>query len=1018
MNRYILAFGLLISASFPASAEPITATIAAIAAVIGSEAVAALIVNFAISQAISFVLSSFTKPKAGGYQAEIQDRSVVVRSSIQPRNIIYGDVVTSGPLIFAASSDKGTDVNKYLHLVVMLAAHQVLAIDEVYLNEDSIPLDANGYATSAKYASSGHAAVLEAVTVPAGATTFTVASPIRTLVSVSMPGVYDPMSPYPYSGEDNAVPVSATFSGNTITVPVQPTDVFYTVNYEASTGASMVRIKRHSGDPAQVADVDLVAECPTLWTNNHILTGCAYVYVRLEYDPTAFPTGVPNIKARVRGKSNIYDPRTGAYGYTTNYALCMNDYMRSADGMGCVPADIDQASLMASANSCDELVLLDTLGSTQPRYSVNGVILLDHAPEENIRAMSTASGGPAPILAGGIFYIHVGAYDTPVVTLTESDLRGPVKVRPRVSRKDLFNAVKGTYVDGDKKTFQPVDYPIVRNSLYVANDAGVEIVRDFQLPFTTNGIMAQRLAKIALERARQGITVEFPCKISGFKLQAWDTVQLTLAKFGWSNKVFRVVSWTFNTNSGVDLILQEEAAGVYSWNYGQQTTIDLAPDTNLPAPSVIAPISTLTLSSGTSELVITDAGLTSRIHATWSRATSSGQYLGGGILVEYKRLGDANYTALPPFDGAATECYITPVEDSAFYIVRVRVQTNLGALSDWKYSAPHKVIGKTEPPGNVSSFLYARQPDGTRQFSWSWNTGKPIDLAGYRIKYTQSLPAIWESMTLLHSDAGFLVASPYETNQLLAGNYTFAIKTVDTTGNEALNALFITATLDNPRLGKILIAESDYATGFPGVTTGASVVNKYLEAVDTSTWNSIPTTWDAWTRWNYSPTSPITYDHPLIDIGAIVTFKPIIQVDADGTVSLTESHSTDGTTYTAYATPTTSITARYIKVRISVSGVYPLVRELLIWLEANTRTEDINDLNTATAATRIGVGDFRLPLRNSYSVISQVTVVLQNVPPGYSWVLIDKSTTGPRIKIYDASNAPADALIDAYVKGY
>ena len=40
-----------------------------------------------------------------------------------------------------------------------------------------------------------------------------------------------------------------------------------------------------------------------------------------------------------------------------------------------------------------------------------------------------------------------GAYDIPTVTLTESDLRGPVKVQPRMSRKDLFNVVKGTFVN-------------------------------------------------------------------------------------------------------------------------------------------------------------------------------------------------------------------------------------------------------------------------------------------------------------------------------------------------------------------------------------------------------------------------------------------------------------------------------------------------------------------------------------------------------------------------------------------
>lgn len=1014
MTRLILLC-LLLALPLVASAEPVTAAIALFLVEAGVEAtVAGIVASFAVSSAISFAVSLFaSKPASGGYQSAIQDRTHVVRSAIQARNIIYGEVITSGPLAFAASTDKGTDKNKYLHLVVVLAAHEVNAITEVYFNDDLLPLDANGLATSGRYYNGTRSSVTETIVAPAGAASFNVSGTIASLVSVSADST---LVSGEYLDQTAAYPVAATFSGSTVYVAASGLSVPYTVVYESANAGSFVRVKKHLGQPGQVADADLIAECPSFWTANHILTGCAYLYVRLEYDPNAFVTGIPNIRARVQGKK-LYDPRSATTYYTNNYALCMNDYMTSPDGLGCTAADIDQPSLIASANSCDEGVQV-SLDNFYARYVANGVIPLDHAPEENIRTLATAGGGPAPILAGGVFYIHVGAYDTPTVTLTESDLRGPVKMRPRMARKDLFNAVKGTYVDGDGNTFQPVDYPIVRNALYVANDAGVEIVRDLQLPFTTSGITAQRMAKIALERSRQGITVEFPCKISGFKLQAWDTVMLSLAKFGWTNKVFRVVSWTFNTNSGVDLVLQEEAAGVYAWNFGMQTTVDLAPDTNLPAPNIVAPVTAISLTSGTADLVLSDGGITSRIHVIWTKAESSLQYYGGSIYVEYKRLDDAVFTPLPAFNGAVSDCYIAPVEDSAYYTVRVRVESNLGALSPWTYSLPHKVIGKTEPPANVNSFLYARQPDGTRQFSWGWTGQKPIDLAGYRIKYTQSLPATWEAMTLLHSDAGFLVASPYETNQLLAGSYTFAIKTVDTTGNEALNALFITATLDNPRLGKILIAESDFAAGFLGVKTGASVVSGFLEGNDTSTWSTIPAAWDAWSRWRFAPLSPIVYEHPLIDIGAIVTFKPIIQVDADGAVTLTESHSTDGVTYTPYATPTTSIIARYVKVRISVAGAYPLVRELLVWLEANTKTEDINDLNTATAPIRFGVGDIRLPVRNSYSVISQVAVVLQNVPAGYSWVLIDKNTSGPRIKIYDANNAPADALIDAYIKGY
>lgn len=110
-----------------------------------------------------------------------------------------------------------------------------------------------------------------------------------------------------------------------------------------------------------------------------------------------------------------------------------------------------------------------------------------------------------------------------------------------------------------------------------------------------------------------------------------------------------------------------------------------------------------------------------------------------------------------------------------------------------------------------------------------------------------------------------------------------------------------------------------------------------------------------------------------------------------------------------------------MRIRITLAGAFPRLSQLTIKLSGEPVTEIINDLDTSTLAGsyRIGVGDIRLPIVKAYSVIRQASVVaLQNVGPGWSWVLVDKDTTiGPRIQIYNASNALADAIIDGYVQG-
>ena len=58
-----------------------------------------------LEMAASLIVGAITKSSrsANGFSAEAQGRTQVVRSNVQPRNMIYGRAMTSGPLVFAAS---------------------------------------------------------------------------------------------------------------------------------------------------------------------------------------------------------------------------------------------------------------------------------------------------------------------------------------------------------------------------------------------------------------------------------------------------------------------------------------------------------------------------------------------------------------------------------------------------------------------------------------------------------------------------------------------------------------------------------------------------------------------------------------------------------------------------------------------------------------------------------------------------------------------------------------------------
>jgi hypothetical protein len=185
-----------------------------------------------------------------------------------------------------------------------------------------------------------------------------------------------------------------------------------------------------------------------------------------------------------------------------------------------------------------------TLNSaSEVRYTCNGTFDTDEKPKDVIGKLLTSMQGKVTY-QGGEWIILPGAYRSPTITLDENDLDGPIKVTSRISRSQTFNAVKGVYIN-PLDFYQPNDFPPITNATYLSEDQGERIWKDIELPFTTSGSMAQRIAKIELEKARQQITTTWPCKLTAFQVQAGDVVNLSNTRWGWDAKPFEVTNWKF-----------------------------------------------------------------------------------------------------------------------------------------------------------------------------------------------------------------------------------------------------------------------------------------------------------------------------------------------------------------------------------------------------------------------------------------------------------------------------------------
>lgn len=481
--------------------------------------------------------------------------------------------------------------------------------------------------------------------------------------------------------------------------------------------AGLVTIDKRLGDPNQTAFAGLIAAAGGKWTSAHRLRGVAAAYLRLEYNSDAFPGGIPNIAFDIAGKSDVLDPRTGLRGYSENPALCLADYMSlSPYGLGTsigAEGGTTSADLIEAANICDETVSLSG-GGTEPRYTLNGVITLSDSPKTLIEAMLTAMAGAA-LNPDGSWRIRAGAYRTPTVTLTPDEARGPMKLTTRVSRQDNFNAVRGKFVSPEND-WQPDDFPAWTSATYQAEDNGEQVWSDITLPFTISSSMAQRLAKIHLERRRRQMRIDFAGKLSAWRATVGDVVSLTYARWGMTAKPFEAssVGLAFDGPALVpDLVLTETSPLVYDWTASEQQIYAAAPRSSLPSPFDVqlpgAPIVT-------EDLYVTRAGDGVKAVATltWTIADLAlvqvfevqGSLAGGA----WQDLGRANATTLDVLD-------ITP----GAWVFQVRAVSYTGVRSAWVSTAatiyglaalPAPVTGVTlQSSGGLAVLKWDQHPD-------------------------------------------------------------------------------------------------------------------------------------------------------------------------------------------------------------------------------------------------------------------------------------------------------------------
>lgn len=796
-----------------ALADPIT-LVASLAPIIGSTAAGFLVSygGYIAAGALALVGQASARRKQRAaiaaqkaqYNASLQERNITVLNNEAPQKIIYGNPSPVGGAVVAIFTSGEKD--QYKHLVVVFAAHECEAIDEVYIEGEPVgTLDGNGWVTAGKFYENAEDITTTELVTFNGSGIGTVSRVVGSLLCISFTdGNGDTSSYYTeYPG---------TASGTTIT-SVAAANLTVYVSYTYASGDARVNLQKHlSPGGVDTADAFLISRVPTKWTTAHKLTGYTYCVITLDLNFGRFQGGPPNITAKIRGKK-IYDYRTATTAYSNNPALCVADYLTSTAGFSATVGQIDSTAVIAAANACDTQV-----------FTTDGVISTDNARDANLQMLEDAMAGTTHF-SGGVWRIIAGAWASPVMTLTDSTtLAGAIEVvQASNPREGRFNGARGQYVPSNGLGVS-TDFTPYTVASYLSAD-GASLVKDIQLPMTATNAQCQKLAAIEVERSRLGLTINYPAQLSCWKLQPGDRVNVSNTELGFVSKTFRVVDWAFAANAPQSLVLTEDASSAYTGTFSEADPTLATSNLVDPWARPAAP-SNFVINSGTGVLQKgSDGTIITRVRCTWQASTVRSVLQGGYTQLQW-RLATATDDKWQSIDlpADAISTFLTGIVDRSALLIRVRFITGLLVQGSWATQA-HTVLGKSDAP-TAPTYVTASTS------SVFWGVVSDFDLAGYRVRaYPGSSGAVWSRATVLHTD--LLTSAPWTFTTQLYGVQTIMVVSEDTSGNQSTAA---TCVVD---FGAASTSNSVQSIGYqallyPGTQTNCSVSGGNLLATSGS----------------------------------------------------------------------------------------------------------------------------------------------------------------------------------------
>lgn len=276
------------------------------------------------------------------------------------------------------------------------------------------------------------------------------------------------------------------------------------------------------------------------------------------------------------GLTNWQNGSPTVTGVNTSFlaALTSGAYLKAPNGsmlqISGVPADDQTLTLLASyggATASGKVTQYNNAGNatttTQSRYTCNTLLIADASVgfNANITTLAGAMMGTC-LPSAGKWRMNAGAWSGAAFTLGPDDIVGSVNVQCGTPRQNVYNAVRGNFID-PQSNYAPTEFPPIINAGYAAAD-GETIYMETNFPCCVDRFEAQRNAIIFNRQGRNQKTVTVQYGMSAFGVKVYETGAVTIPEIGWNAQSVRCTAWRFNPQGTVDLTLQEAYSGDFT----------------------------------------------------------------------------------------------------------------------------------------------------------------------------------------------------------------------------------------------------------------------------------------------------------------------------------------------------------------------------------------------------------------------------------------------------------------------